>query len=385
VPKDCASGNAHAVPSLLELAEDAGLATGIVTTTRVTHATPAAAYAHVAWRDWGSDADLPPSAAACTDIARQLVELAHGDGIDVVLGGGRSKFMPDGRADPENAKETGERHDGRDLIQAWRERYGAGGAFVWSANQLAAIDRDKVQHLLGLFEPSHMRYEVERPQDPAGEPSLSEMTRAAIELLERRSDKGFFLLVEGGRIDHAHHAGNAYRALHETIEFANAVRVALELTKSTDTLVVVTADHGHVFDIGGWPARGNPILGKVRSYGDDGTPEAADSTDLLGLPYTTLSYANGPGYTGASDVEPEGVKRYPHEPTSATAAHGRPDLSKVDTAAPDYLQEALVPLDSETHSGTDVPVYASGPASYLLSGAYEQNYIYHVMRHALRL
>jgi alkaline phosphatase len=384
-PGDCASALAHPVPTLLELAEDAGYATGVVTTARITHATPAATYAHSANRDWEADSDMPAAAAACKDIARQFVDFAHGDGIDVALGGGRGEFMPATAADPEDPEVDGLRRDGRDLVQAWLQRYGPRSAYVWNTAGLHAIDTAKVDHLLGLFEPSHMQYEVDRAQDPAGEPSLTEMTRTAIGLLRRRSSKGFFLLVEGGRIDHAHHAGNAYRALHETIAFSDAVRAALDTTSAADTLIVVTADHGHVFEIGGYPVRGNPILGKVRSYAPNGEPEAGYSLDLDGLPFTTLSYANGPGFTSASDVQPAGAKHYPHEPTIASVPHGRPDLSNVDTTAPDYMQETAVPLDWETHSGTDVPVYASGPAAHLLAGAYEQNYLFHVMRHALRL
>jgi alkaline phosphatase len=382
-PNDCASALTRGVPTLLELAEDAGLATGVVTTARVTHATPASSYAHAASRYWESDADMPPEAGDCEDIARQLVGFAHGDGIEVVLGGGRTRFLPASAVDPENPRARGARQDGRDLVQAWLQRYGRHGAYVWNSAQLATLDRGGVRHLLGLFQPSHMRYEVDRARDVAGEPSLTEMTRAAIELLRGRG--GYFLLVEGGRIDHAHHAGNGYRALHETIEFSNAVRAAMEMTNASETLIVVTADHGHVLDIGGYPVRGNPILGKVRSYGDDGEPEPGDATDLLGLPYTTLSYASGPGYPGRSDVQAEGPKRFPHRPSRVRPAAGRADLGAVDTTAPDYLQEAPVALRSETHSGTDVPVYASGPAAHLLSGAYEQNYIFHVMRHALRL
>jgi len=384
-PNDCASALAHPMPTLLEIAEDAGLATGVVTTTRITHATPASTYAHTANRDWESDADMPPGAHDCEDIARQLVDLAHGDGVDVALGGGRIEFMPATTVDPEYPETRGARQDGRDLVQAWLQRYGKRGAYVWNSAQLATLDRGNGQHVLGLFEPSHMRFEVERAKDVAGEPSLTQMTRAAIELLRGRGGKGFFLLVEGGRIDHAHHAGNGYRALHETIEFSNAVRAVMEMTNASETLIVVTADHSHVFDMGGYPARGNPILGKVRSYGANGEPVPEDAKDLMGLPYTTLSHANGPGYEGASDVQGEGPKRFPHRPESAKPARGRSDLGGVDTTAPDYLQEAPVPLASETHSGTDVPVYASGPAAHLLSGAYEQNYIFHVMRHALRL
>jgi alkaline phosphatase len=383
---DCQSVAEHTVPTLLEIAEAAGRATGVVTTARITHATPASAYAHSANRDYESDADLPEGASGCVDIARQLVDFPWGDGIDVALGGGRAKFLPAQVPDPEHPNVTGARKDGRNLAQRWRERYGAGAALVWTRSQLEELDLTKVEHLLGLFAPSDMRYEAERASDFGGEPSLSAMTRTAIEILRRRGgDKGYVLLVEGGRIDHGHHAGNAFRALHDTIEFSNAVRTALEITNESDTLIVVTADHGHTLEISGYPVRGNPILGKVRTYGDDGTPEADYARDLLGLTYTTLSYANGPGYAGATPQQPEGSKRFPHEPESAEPSAGRPDLAGSDTESAAYLQESIVPLRSETHSGTDVPVYARGPAAHLLSGAYEQNYIFHVLRRALRL
>ncbi len=165
-------------------------------------------------------------------------------------------------------------------------------------------------------------------------------------------------MVEGGRIDHGHHAGNAYRALTETIEFANAVGVAAEMTKADDTLILVTADHSHTLVFAGYPARGNPILGKVRGSSGEGAPSKELSVDATGLPYATLSYANGPGYAGASDRQPEGAKHYPHEPSAySRAENGRPHLADVDTEAPDYEQESLMPLSSETHSGDDVAVY----------------------------
>src|SRR5690606_20199780 len=96
---------------------------------------------------------------------------------------------------------------------------------------------------------------------------------------------------EAGRIDHAHHAGNAYRALTDTIALSDAVKAAVSMTDPRETLIVVTADHSHVFTIAGYPDRGNPILGKTATDG-------VMAKDSLGLPYTTLSYANGPGFTG---------------------------------------------------------------------------------------
>jgi len=98
-------------------------------------------------------------------------------------------------------------------------------------------------------------------------------------------------MVEAGRIDHAHHAGNAYRALSDAAMLSDAVARAVEKVNLAETLIIVTADHSHTFTISGYPERGNPILGKVKSPGDRGYTKAAD-----GKPYTTLGYQNGMGF-----------------------------------------------------------------------------------------
>jgi alkaline phosphatase len=372
---------ANSAKTILERAEDRGMATGVVTTTRVTHATPAACYAHSPDRDWESDADQPDAAnkAGFPDIARQLIEFPHGDGLEVALGGGREKFLPYTAHDPEYADKTGERRDGRDLTREWQTRYPK-SAYVWNRAQLEAIDTKQVRHLLGLFQPSHMQYEHDRGKDSASEPSLTEMTGKALDILSQHQ-KGYFLMVEGGRIDHAHHAGNAFRALTDTIEFAHAVKLAMDRTDPRDTLIIVTADHSHAFTIAGYPKRGNPILGKVVEPGHGPRDYARDA---LGLPYTTLGYANGPGYTGQSVTQPEGPKKFPHHgPGYRGITNGRPDLTNVDTTAPDYLQESVMPMESETHGGEDVAIYARGPQAHLLRGVVEQNVIFHVMAEAL--
>jgi alkaline phosphatase len=205
------------------------------------------------------------------------------------------------------------------------------------------------------------------------------MTRTAVGVL-RHNPRGFFLMVEGGRIDHAHHAGNAYRALTDAIAFSDAVRAAVA-SAGEDTLILVTADHSHTLAFVGYPRRGNPILGKVvGSSGEDAGPGYA--TDALGLPYTTLAYANGPGYVGATDQQPEGPKHFPHELSGAQAAHDRPRLAEVDTEAPDYLQEATMPGRSETHGGDDVGVWARGPGAEAVHGSIEQNEIFHLLLQA---
>jgi alkaline phosphatase len=209
------------------------------------------------------------------------------------------------------------------------------------------------------------------------------MTAVAISIL-RRNPKGFFLMVEGGRIDHAHHSGNAYRALTDTIEFSNAIRVALNSTDCDDTLIIATADHSHVFTMAGYPTRDNDILGKVVSNGPRGESPDGYSRDSLGRPYTTLGYQNGPGASSAVLERGGGAIHQQRGDLGIRGeGQGRPDLTDVDTSDPDFLQEAAVPLYYETHGGEDVAVYATGPGSDLFHGVQEQHYIYHAMVEAL--
>ena len=222
---------------------------------------------------------------------------------------------------------------------------------------------ETTERVFALFNESHMQYEADRDNDIAGEPSLTEMTETAIGVLDNNPN-GFFLTVESGRIDHAHHAGNAFGALNDTIEFANAIAKADELTNDEDTLIIVTADHGHVFTIAGYPKRGNPILGKVVNVGADTPAEAAD-----GQPYTTVGYTNGRGFMDLG-AETDSDVGY-----GMPINTGRMDLTDIDTTAPGYHQEALVPLSSETHSGEDVGIYAKGPGAFMVNGTNEQSLI----------
>lgn len=354
-PGNCASGRGFEVPSIMALAQASGRATGVVSTARITHATPAAAYAHTADRDWEADSELTAEAraAGCADIARQMIEGPVGSRLDVILGGGRKMFLPATTPDPEYPEQRGVRADGRNLIQEWQAR--SGGQFVWNARDFAALNPARDRRVLGLFEPDHMQYEADRPRDRAGEPSLAALTLAAVANL-RRNRNGYVLMVEAGRIDHAHHGGNARRALEDTVALDEAVRATLATVDLRDTLVLVTSDHSHVFTIAGYPTRGNPILGTVAQQ--PGKPVLARDR----RPYTTLSYANGPG---------------------AVTTSPRPDPAATDTSALDYKQQATVPLNSETHGGDDVVVRASGPMAHLFRGTIEQHTIHNVVREAL--
>jgi alkaline phosphatase len=353
-PGRCEGSLQYVARSVFEIAEQAGLGTGVVSTARITHATPAAAYAHVAFREWESDAAAARSGGgACTDIARQLVEWPAGDGFEIALGGGRANFLPRAAG--------GVRGDGRDLLAAWRAR-GAGYVVAATAGELAAAQADA--RVLGLFAADHMTYESRRARGDNGEPSLAEMTAAAIRRLSREP-QGYVLLVEGGRIDHAHHDGRAGEALSETLAYDDAIRMALSMTSREDTLIIATADHSHTLTMAGYARRGNPILGL--SADARGVARARD-----GRPYTTLGYANGPG-----------------SPFPPAQANGdvqpvtRPDLSAVDTQSLDFRQQALAPLAGETHGGEDVAIYAWGPGDAAVAGTMEQNAVFHVMARAL--
>lgn len=353
---DCASAAGNELDSILKIGRNAGKSVGIVTTARITHATPSCAYAHSAARGWECDSDIPFAERACKDIALQFLENVD---IQVAMGGGREKFMRVNQIDPEWGS-PGERLDGRDLIQEWVDAKSQLGTakYVWEQTGFDAINAADTDYLLGLFSETHMEYH--NHTDGAGEPTLAEMTEKAIQILQKNPN-GFILLVEAGRIDHGHHGGRATRALTDTLALHEAVLMSKSMTSDQDTLTVLTADHSHVMAITGYPSRGNPILGLVDNEGvnDKGTDQ---------LPFTTIIYANGPGGYETMD--------------SYIATGNRPDVTNVDTASKDYRQQAIIPLSSETHGGDDVGIWADGPHAHLFHSTHEQHYIMHLMKYA---
>ena len=381
---DCESAAGNQLFTALELAEIAGLSTGIVSTARITHATPAATYAKSADRDWENPSMMPAAAiaAGCEDIASQLINFERNlearylgidvDGIEVALGGGRREFLPnDPAANSRDARSSveGDRNDSRNLVEEWQALYPRGNYVIDQAG-FDAVDADSSKNLFGLFNESEMRYEADRNNDLAGEPSLTEMTAKAIDILDN-NEQGFFLMVEAGRIDHGHHANSAFAALSDTAELSSAVQAALDATSREDTLIIVTADHSHVFTMAGYPKRGNPILGKVVNVGAD-----SPALDDHGLPYTTLGYANGLGFRDLGDETNADMAYY------SKSVAGRVDLTAIDTQAQGFHQEVLVPLEGETHGGEDVAVYGIGPGAHLVTGSHEQSIVFHVMNHA---
>lgn len=345
------------VDSLIAWAQARGKRTGVVTTTRITHASPAGAYAHSANRAWESDGDVPADAADCEDIASQLVRGPTGRRLNVILGGGRRAFLPANWTDVDGV--VGVRVDGVNLVDEWMQQNnsGCGRRFVRNRNELIdemATDgsNDGEHDVLGLFgDGDHMSYYLDA--DHELEPTLGEMTLAAIRRLQGgdKENRGFVLFVEGGRIDHAHHQNLARKALEETVQFSAAVQLAIEWTRREETLIVVTSDHAHTMSLSGYSKRGVDILGLNSELGSDK------------LPFTTLSYGTGPRMA----IEANGSRSL---------------LNAADLRDKDYLYPALVPLASAAHGGDDVGVFAIGPWAHLLSGSYEQHVIPHVIAYA---
>uniref|UniRef100_A0A8D1VRL7 alkaline phosphatase n=1 Tax=Sus scrofa TaxID=9823 RepID=A0A8D1VRL7_PIG len=281
----CNTTQGNEVISVMNRAKKAGKSVGVVTTTRVQHASPAGTYAHTVNRNWYSDANLPAEAQAegCQDIATQLV---YNMDIDVILGGGRKYMFPEGTPDPEypdNPRQNGVRKDKRNLVQEWQDKH-QGARYVWNRRTfLQAAQDPSVTHLMGLFEPADMKFEAER--DVSMDPSLEEMTEVALQMLSR-NPRGFYLFVEG-----------------------------LAPSKALDL-----------------------------------------------KPYTSILYGNGPGY--------------------ALNGSSRPSVTGSEISDRMYRQQAAVPLESETHGGEDVAVFARGPQAHLVHGVQEQSFVAHVMAFA---
>nr|WP_315227674.1 alkaline phosphatase [uncultured Limnohabitans sp.] len=337
-----ATGNGASVPTLLEQAIAKNKATGVVSTARLTHATPAITYSHICNRN------------AEYDIARQAVpggvgaNPALGTGVDVLMGGDSRYWVPF------NTSISGKgRPDGRNLVA---ELQAKGYTHVTDLTTMNAAPTAAGTKIIGLFDQAiaegQMSYELDR--NPALEPSLAQMTAKSIDILSKNAN-GYFLMVEGGRIDHALHGTNAARALADTIAFDDAIKVALDKVDLKNTLIVVTADHDHVMAFNGYSHLGNNILGKTTNYRTKQLEMAAD-----GKPFTTLVFGNGPNRKAVRD-----------------------DLTSVDTIYnKNYQQETGVRLSSETHGGGDVMLFAKGAGSAGFKGTIDNTKVYTLLKKA---
>ena len=343
---NCLSTNGASVPTLLELAIASKKATGVVSTARLTHATPAVTFSHICNRN------------AEYEIARQAVpggagyNTALGNGVDVLMGGISQYWVPFNATG--SAAEKKGRPDGRNLVNEMKAK---GYTFVSDKTTFDGAATTSGSKIFGLFDQAfsqgHMSYELDR--NAALEPSLAEMTSKAIDVLSKNSN-GYFLMVEGGRIDHALHGTNAKRALVDTIAFDDAIKAALAKVDLTNTLVVVTADHDHTMVFNGYPKKGNPILDIVRSY-TDGLP----TKDADGKTFTTLVFGQSPNRPG-----------------------DRADVDSATALGNDYLQEGTVKVASgnESHGGGDVNLFATGAGSSTFKGTIDNTKVFTLIKSA---
>jgi len=255
-----------ALTPIANVSRDAGRRVGLVTTTTVTHATPAGFVA--VQRSRGSEDEIA---------------LQYQKRVDVVLGGGRQFF------------EASTRKDKRDLVGQFR---GDGFTAILSRDELLRLKAGGVQKLVGLFSPGMIPFTLDRNNSAELQrtvPTLAEMTTAALAVLES-SPKGFLLQVEGGRVDHAAHSNDAASQMWEMLAFDDAIEVALRFAeRHPETLLVITADHGNSNPgIGGkwaeWnsPSNGFKALARAKSSFSQiqpklmgkGKPDAALIKDL---------------------------------------------------------------------------------------------------------
>jgi alkaline phosphatase len=374
----CTAGNGSPVTTLLELFKASGRGTGVVTTTRITHATPAATYSHICQRDGENNiaAQAVPGGAGYNSALGS-------DGIDVLLGGGFRHFLPNKNADG-SANSNGLRTDGRDLTAEMKAK---GYTYVTKGSDLAAVP-STTSKLLGLFTKSHMDFDLDRTDNKLDQPSLSDMTSKALDILGQKPS-GFFLMVEGGRIDQALHPTNARYAMQDAKAFNDAIQTALDKMKVIDpglanTLIVVTADHDHSMVMNGYAAltgktidAAHPgVLGLMRNFSDaqnaDGSYKdlatVTPANDADGKPFTTLVFGNGENRVAGGRA----------------AMTALTDATVFDKA---YHQEAAIPraAGDETHGGADVFLGAMGLGADNFHGVMDNTKVFALCKKALGL
>jgi alkaline phosphatase len=315
--------------TVLEGAKLLGKATGLAVTSRVTHATPAAYYAHV------------PSRTQDNDIMEQGVY----QNLDVVLGGGRRHLLPQDQG--------GKRTDGENLLEILKKR---GYAVTADASELSRVKSGKVY---GLFADNHLEAEIDRQATAPGQPTLEDMVTKAIELLSQDPD-GFFLLVEGSQVDWASHANDPAHLLSDLLMFDRAVQAALDFArKDGNTLVLAFSDH----NCGGL---------SIGNYGTSVTYTRMKLEDLVGPLKKMKLSAQAVWRRMGPEVTPENLQRVVKEywglkPTDAEAAQiitlARTYGNNPHNALGEILcrHHTCLGWTTHGHTGGDVPLFAFGP------------------------
>jgi alkaline phosphatase len=338
--------------TILEMAKAGGKATGLVTTSGITDATPASFAAHV------------PHRSDEASVAAQELKL----GVDVLMGGRKQFFLPEGMS-------GGNRKDGRNLID---EARASGYTIVGNAEEMKQAPEGKI---LGLFNMGNMSFEIDRAKTQ--EPSLAEMTQKTLQVLSQ-GPKGFFAMIEGGRIDHAAHRNDAAATIKDTLAFDTAVGVALDFARQTpDTLVIVTADH----ETGGMALIGHSKESKeyigidlkaiqriqislellVEEFGKNPTPEKIKGAvkQHLGVELTDDE---------VKTVAGDAIRKL--DP----ANYLYPTLHSLAFVLRPYLR---VGWGSQTHTASPLFAFGTGPGSERVKGFLHNTELFTIMRAAL--
>ncbi|SCW50905.1 alkaline phosphatase [Paenibacillus tianmuensis] len=351
-----------------------GMSVGVVTTSEIEDATPAAVVSHTRRRS-----DKP-------EIAEMLYKLQP----EVILGGGSAYFLP-------KSTPGSKRKDEKNLFDIFQQQ---GYAIAENATQLKAANTpDK---LLGLFHTADMSVYYDRSTNNKAElksftdqPNLWDMTQKALDTLSK-NDKGFFLMVEGASIDKQLHPLDWERAAYDTIEMDKAIGVAKRFAEQNgETMIIVTADHSHSVSVAGtyWEGDGKSGREALRTYEDSKFPTYVDS--------------NGDGFPDTPDVDrklavvfgshPDYYEDYKFDavPTSPTVKNkdGQYVANPAKLAKPDdpnrdrFLRPGTIsPADSQgVHTADDVPLMVYGPGSQYFKGTMDNTDVFFGMANALGL
>src|SRR5699024_1179323 len=325
---------AKPVASVLEAAKEAGKGTGLISTARITHATPAVYASHV--RSRGNE----------NAIAKQYLDAE----VDVLIGGGEQYFVS---SEKDATFGEAQREDNLNLIKDFQAK---GYDIAHSKDELLNSKGDR---LLGLLSDTHVPYNLDREDNI---PSLKEQLEKAISLLEK-NEKGFVIMIEGGRIDHAGHANDIHSTVLEMLEFDEAFKAAVQYAeKNGDTSVIATADH----ETGGLSIGRNNVYDAYL----DVFQSITASSEIIGK---ELAEANSEKdveaivkkYTGISDLTEEEVSLI----MSGNLLDGEPSSYEREGSFNTVIaNRSMIGWTGHGHTGVDVGVYGYGPAAELLQG-----------------
>ncbi|MTD96356.1 alkaline phosphatase [Hyphomicrobium sp. xq] len=366
------------IETIAELAKRRlGIAVGVVTDTEIEDATPAGMVAHTRKR---------------TDY-NNIVRMFYSLQPEVILGGGTPNFLPKGEA-------RAKREDNQNYIEKFAE---AGYTFVDTATQLAAAAaKPETTKLLGLFNDKNIDGSLDRKFLKKGtvakfpdQPDLTDEMRAALAVLSR-SDKGFLLMVEAGRIDKYSHSLDWERAVYDTIMLDNTVKLAKDFAaKNNDTLIIVVPDHAHPVSIIGTydDSKGEQLRDRLQTYSAAQFPNYP-APDAEGYPATVevsrrlaMVFAAYPDYCDPGKPYLAGENQ-PTAPTASAEGDKQPAVANEEYCKPGAARKiGNLPFTARTgvHAADDVVLTASGPGADAFRGRVDNTFVFRAMARALGL